>query len=306
MTGRQSDKYSMLLVVLYFMKRADVAVLSRMPGMVDMTGDFETMIERLRELNIGQQKEYIGLRVSKLQLRAEMTALALDMTYRVVAYAGSIDDKVLAQEMNFKEHLLNKYRQVSIVSTCRFIHSRAAGLLDVLGDYEVSVASLAVLNDAIDEYDAMIPKTRIAIITRMVCTIEIKNLLVEFDRLLLRMDGLVRMLRFSNRNFHNAYFMNRKVIRRGTRKQALHGKIVDEAGLAIGNVTVSIATSPIIVSKSGEKGNYIFKRLPGGVWPLTFSKIGFESETIFIAITPLLPQELNVQLKRVEVVERIA
>ncbi|MGV9003766.1 carboxypeptidase-like regulatory domain-containing protein [Flavobacterium sp.] len=298
MTGRQSDKYSMLLVVIDFLKKSDGAVLTRMPGFLGLMDEFEVMLARLRELNIGQRKNYSGLRVSKLQLRAEMTALSLDMGYCVTAYAGSIGDMVLEQEMNFKEHLLNKYRQVSIVSACRFIHSKAEGLLSELDAYGVSIARLEELKDAIDEYDFMIPKTRCAIVKRMICTSEIKELLEDFDVLFTRMDGLVKIVRRYDGLFFDSYFMNRKVIRRGTRKLALHGQVVDEDGVPIGNVVVRIATKLVITSKSGEKGNYLFKRLPGGVWPVTFSKVGFVSETVYLAVTRLCPQKFNVQLKR--------
>ena len=298
MTGRQSDKYSMLLVIINFLKKSDVAVLSRMPGFLGLMDEFEVMLARLRALSIGQRKDTSGLRISKLQLRAEMTALALDMGYCVTAYAGSIGDVVLEQELNFKEHLLNKYRQVSIVSACRFIHSRAAGLLSELDAYGVSVARLEELKDAIDEYDVMIPKTRGAIVKRMICTSEIKELLEDFDVLFKRMDGLVKIVRRTDGLFFESYFRNRKVIRRGTRKLALHGQVVDEDGVPIGNVVVRIATKSVITSKSGEKGNYLFKRLPGGVWPVTFSKDGFVSETAYLSVTRLCRQKFNVQLKR--------
>lgn len=306
MTGRQIDKYSMLLVVLSFMKKADAATISQMPGCTDLLEKYEAMIEKMSQHNRGQNLNRTGIRISKLQLRSEMTVLALINASRLEAYAISINDLVLQQKVTFKEYKLNKSRENTVASTCNYIHNIALENVSQLSLYGITAETLAQFKDAIDEYSAIIPKTRLGIVTRLMCTSQIKDLFEEFDKTLFRLDGLVKMLRFSNPTFYNQYFSCRKIITRGTRKQALRGQIKDQNGNTLDRVEVSINTTPIIQTKSGEKGNYIFKRLPGGVFPITFSRLGYISETIFIAITPLISQELNIQLKKAEVLERLA
>lgn len=306
MTGRQTDKYTMLLVVLRFLKDSDPDIIVQMPHFQEVLLNFETMTEKLGQLYAAQNRNRTGTRMEKLQRRAEMTVLALTTASRLEAFAIAIENKELQQEVTIKEYLLKKARENAVACNCRFIHKKASEILPQLAAYGITTQTLADFNQAIDDYTILVPKTRAGIVTRSICTEQIKNLFTDFDNILIRMDKLVTMLRFSTPNFYNTYFSNRKIITRGTRKQALRGTIKDQDGNPLDRVAVTLNTTPNIITKTGEKGHYHFNHLPSGVFPITVTRLGYLPETIYLAITSGVAQELNIQLKKEIFTEKTA
>ena len=306
MTGRQTDKYTMLLVVLNFLKNSDEDIMVQMPHFDEVLQNFETMTEKLGQLYRTQTLSRTGTRITKLRLRSEMTVLALTTASRLEAYAIAIEDNVLQQEVTVKEYLLKKSRENALACTCQFIHNKAQELLPQLAAYGITTQTLADFNESIQDYAILIPKTRAGIVTRSMSTNQIKQLFTDFDHILLRMDKLVTMLRFSNPNFYETYFSNRKIITRGTRKQALRGTVKDQDGNPLDRVEVTINTTPNITTKTGNKGHYHFNHLPSGVYPITVTRLGYQPETIFLAITSGVAQQLNIQLKKQLYIEKTA
>jgi len=306
MTGRQTNKYAMLGVVISFLKKTDAATLAKMPHIVTLMEEFEAMLEELSQKIQLQGLNRTGIRIQKLRMRGELTALTLNIAAHMEAYALSINNKVLQHEVALKEYKINKSRENYVASLAIIIHKKALALITPLAEYGVTPQMLIDLKEATDEYIAILPKTRIGIVTQSTSTSIIKQLFEKFDKLLFRIDKLVTIVRFSDKVFHAQYFANRKIIRRGARKNVLQGQIVDQEGKPLSKVTITVMANTKVEAQSGEKGNYLFKRLPGGVWPVTFSSLGHISETVFIAIVPLLRQELNIVLKRQEHIQKTA
>jgi hypothetical protein len=306
MTSRQFDKLAMLGAVISFLKKTDAATLAKMPHIVALIEQYDEMLEELSKQQQIQGLNRTGIRIMKLRMRGELTALTLNIAAHMEAYALSVDNKVLQYEVALKEYKINKSRENYVASLAIIIHKKALALLAPLAEYGVTPQMLTDLKEATDEYIAILPKTRIGIVTQSASTSQIKQLFEQFDKLLLRIDKLVTMLRFSNKFFYKEYFANRKIIRRGARKNALQGQILDEEGKPLDKVTITVVANATIQSQSGDKGNYLFRRLPGGVWPVTFSRLGYVSETVFLASVPLVRQELNIVLKRQEHVEKTA
>jgi hypothetical protein len=264
------------------------------------------MLHELSKQHQLQGLNRTGIRMMKLRMRGELTALTLNVAAHIEAYALGIKDCVLSKEVALKEYKINKSRENDLACLGIFIHEKALELLAPLAEYGVTLEMLTDLQEATDEYIAIIPKTRAGIVTQSTSTSLIKQLFEQFDKLLLRIDKLVTILRFSDNLFYNEYFGNRKIIRRGARKNALQGQILDEEGKPLDKVTITVVANATIQSQSGDKGNYLFRRLPGGVWPVTFSRLGYVSETVFLASVPLVRQELNIVLKRQQHVEKTA
>jgi hypothetical protein len=306
MTGRQTDKLTMLLVVVSFLKRTDAAIIAQMPAMDSLIEKFDGLLLELNAQHQIQSRNTTGIRMAKLTMRGELTALLLDVASRIEAYSIAVTDKVLECEVALKEYKINKLREHTVADIAHFIISKAEALQTELAPYGVTTELLADLEESYQEYNAIVPRTRGAIVKKMGATSSIKRLFEDIDTLLHRIDKLVVMLRFSNPWFHSAYFKSRKIITRGVRKNALQGQIVDENGMPVAKATISVVANAKIETQSGDKGNYLFKRLPGGVWPVTVSKPGYVSETVFLASVPLLRQELNVVLKKEMLVENTA
>ena len=128
----------------------------------------------------------------------------------------------------------------------------------------------------------------------------IANLFASNAELLERMDGLVKMLKFKQPVFFTNYFSSRKVIATGNRTLSLRGFVTDELGGALGKVVVTVDSTTEFTTKSTNRGSYQFKSLPAGVWPVTFKREGYISETVYLSITPTLRMEYSISLKRID------
>lgn len=298
MTGRQIDKLTMLLVVSSVLKSTNATIIVQMPHMASLIEELDQHIDAINENYRTQTSNTKGIRMQKLTLRGELTALILEVAARMEAYTISINNKVLQKEIEQREYKIKKMREHTVTDLGNYIHERATALQAELAPFGVIPTLLTDLQEATIEYGIMVPKTRGAIVNKAISTKTIKQLLENVDRLIKRIDGLVTMLRFSEKEFYTQYFNSRKIITRGVRKNALHGQIKGEQGETLSGVTVTILANTTIETQSGEKGNYLFRRLPEGVWPVTFSKLGYVSETIYLAIVPNSPHELSLQLKK--------
>jgi hypothetical protein len=298
MTGRQTDKYMMLQVVYDYLKDTDVAVIDQMPGMAGLIDELEGLLAAVSVENQNQNRNTTGFRVEKVRMRGELTAMILDVAYCLKAYSVTVKDTVLKNEVDLKGYKIDKLREHEVVSVGTFIRKKANGLLAELAPYGITAALLADFEDAIVEYRSMIPKSRLEITNKMQSTSSIKDLLKALDVVIADMDVVVRAYRILNKGFCDLYFDTRKIITRGTRKVALQGSVVNEQEEALRKVTISIASHTVIETQTGEKGNFLFRRVPSGVWPVTFSRPGFESVTIYMAFVPQSRQEQHVVLKR--------
>lgn len=298
MTGRQNDKYMMFQVVFNYLKDADVAVIDQMPGMAGLLDEMEVLLGAVSIEHQKQTRNTTGFRVEKVRMRGELTAMILDVAYCLKAYAVNVKDIVLKNEVDLKGYKIDKLREHEVASVGKFIRRKASGLLIELAPYGITAALLADLEDAIVEYRSMIPKSRLEITNKMQSTSGIKDLLKALDAIIGAMDVVVRAYGILNRDFCKLYFINRKIITRGTRKVALQGTVVNEDGEAMSRVKITIASHAVIETQTGEKGHFLFKRIPSGVWPVMFSRPGYESVTVYMAFVPLSRQEQHVVLKR--------
>jgi hypothetical protein len=306
MTSRQEDRLSMYLVVDQFLDATDSQVLALMPDFSTLKTQFSDLITELRTFKNGQRLNRTGYRVSKGSLREVMSIKAFDIAQRVRAYAVSIADEVLVKEMTYNYSELYRMRDSDVADTCRSIYDIARVHVANLPNYGVTTDTLDKLKEAISAYDSYIPMPRANIVERKQCTEQIEVLFKHSEVLLGRMDVLVKMLRFSHALFYGDYFSSRKVIETGNRKLALRGKVTDEFGQPIDKVTVVVDCVPEHSTKTTVRGSYQFKWLPGGVWPVTFKRDGYVSETVFLAITPTLRLDYDISLKKLDEKERSA
>lgn len=298
MNAKQEDKLSMEIVVVDLLNNTAPEIMAQMPQINTLKTNFSDNVAKIRTYQNGQNLNRTGNRMSKDQLREQMTQKGFEIAARVCAYAISIDDEVLEMEVTYAYSDMKKLRDTSIADACLSIHDIANANLANLLEYGVTNATISDLKDSIIQYNAMLPKTRAAIITRTTFTDRIKELIKENDKLLYRMDKLVTMLKFKEATFHEAYFKSRKIIETGHRKLAIRGKITDELGQPIEQVTITIETPTNKTTKSTEIGYYQFKRIPGGVFPVTFKRDGYITERVFLVFTPNARLDFNITLKR--------
>ncbi|WNM20382.1 carboxypeptidase-like regulatory domain-containing protein [Flavobacterium capsici] len=306
MDARQEDVLSMQIVTVDLLEHTDTAILDRMPQIVTVTAALRAKVETLRNFKNGQMLNRSGNRMTKEEIRVEMTQKGFETAAAVCAYAIAESNEVLEMEVTYVYSDLERMRDTDVADTCQSIHEIAFPLLTELADYGVTAESLGKLKDAIIEFNTAMPKPRQGIVTRKTITEQIALLFEECSELLFRIDKLVTMVRFSEPTFYSDYFGSRRIVDTGSRKLSLRGVVTDELGQPIDKVIVAIEASSLISTKTTAKGNYQFKGVEGGFWPVVFKRDGYTSEKVFLAITPGLRVDFNITLKAASEQERSA
>ena len=306
MKANQEDKLSMEIVVVDLLNNTTPTILAQMPQIESLKEEFSKNVDKLREFKNGQTLNRTGNRMSKEQLREQMTQLGFVTAAQVCAFAIETDNEVLEMEVTYVYSDLVRLRDTDIADTCQSIHDIALANLATLADYGVTTASLEALKDSIENYNAVLPKTRAGIVTRTLFTDGIAELFTENDKLLFRMDKLVTMLMFAEATFHEEYFKSRKIVNTGHRSLSLKGNITNELGQPIDKVTITIESPLMETTKSTELGNFQFKGIESGVFPVTFKRDGYITERVFLVFTKNTRIDFNIVLKQAEQQQRSA
>lgn len=300
MNGKQEDTLTMCIVVVSEIAATDSTVLALMPEFDSLVAELNANVAQLRANKIGQRLNRTGYKETKVDYRGIMTEQAFTIAASVCAYAVAESNNVLKMEVTYTESDFTKMRDSDIADTCKGIYDIAEPLLADLAPYGVTIDVMNDFKSAIEDYNEYIPLPRTSIITKKMHTEMIANLFASNAVLLERMDGLVKMMKFKQPVFFNNYFSSRKVIATGNRTLSLRGFVTNELGVALEKVVVSVATTPEFKTKSTKRGFYQFKSLPAGVWPVTFKREGYISETVYLSFTPTLRMDYSISLKRIE------
>ena len=306
MNSTQEDKLSMQIVVVDLVNNTEPTILAKMPNFESLNTDLSKNVDNLRAFKNGQTLNRTGNRMSKQQLREQMTNFGFVAAAKICAYAIAIDDEVLEMEVTYTDSGLKGLRDTDIADTCQSILEIAQANLANLADYGVTAASLQELSDSITLYNEVLPKTRAAIVTQTIFTDKIVETFEANEKLLRHMDKLVTILKFEEETFFDEYFKSRKIVNTGHRTLALKGKITNELGQPVDNVTITIETLIPETTKSTELGNYQFKSSIGGVFPVTYKRDGYITERVFLVFTPNARLDFNVVLKAAEEQQRSA
>lgn len=306
MNSREEDNLSMEILVEKFITRTDPTTLAQMPGMGALNTKFGANINLLRACKNGQVLNRTGNRMSKEALREEMTQKGFTVAADVCSYAIEIEDEVLQMSVTYVESDLNQMRDTDVADACTSIFDIATLHVANLADYGTTPAILDELKDIIALYNEVLPDSRAGIVTQTTFTERIKQLFEENRKIIFRMDKLVTRLKFREADYYDEYFKSRKIIDTGSRKFSLRGKVLNELGQPVDKVAITVELPQEVTRKSTALGNFQFKGIPAGVWPVTFKRDGFDTIREFVVFTPTLRVELNVTLKVADLQQRSA
>lgn len=300
MTSKQEDRLSMYIVVDAYLQNADSATLALMPNFSSLFNRFKNNVDLIRSKSFEQGLNRKGNRMTKEEYRNLLIEKTLNVSNRVKAYASEENNLILKQEVSFVYSSLNRLRDAHLPDVCQGVHTIAVANLANLATYGVTEPLLNSLRETILGYNSYLPLPRTGIVTRKLLTTQIAELFEENKKLIERLDELVEMIKTDHPEFTQNYFFSRKIIDTGHIKLALRGTIVDQDGMPINKVSISIATIPEQETKSTEKGYYQFKTIPDGQYQLLFKREGYYTESILVNILQTTRLQCNVIMQSVE------
>ena len=216
MDKKQENQLTMFYAVEKTLER-HTAVWSGVPAMATATTEYGANIASLEACVEKQVIDIRGFARAKAEAEAAMAALTLQVAGGVRAYATVVGDSVLADKMNVTRSALVRHRDSVVAQHCQGIHTEATAVVGSLADYGVLPATLTALQEAIDAYVAAITAPRNAITQRKGATAELRMLLKDTTKLLVkRLDSLVEQFRMSQPVFYRDYHNSRMIVDLGT------------------------------------------------------------------------------------------
>jgi hypothetical protein len=305
MTSVQIDKVDMYQVVINNLNSQQPATLQSIPNFNQLFAELIAKVQEIRDKSSQQAASGKGIRIDKLDKKDSMITLALNTANCLRAYADSINDIKLQQDMAVTRTSLLRLRQISVAITCSYIHSVATKNLQQLLPYGITQTTLNQFQNTINDYDSSNVKPQENINNKKAITQNIKQLIQECNTILTRMDTLVNILKLTNPSFVSAYTFSRKTIHRHGPKLAIRGTITSEDGTPIQGVKVKIAKIKTTATTT-SKGYFEFKNLPPGFHKITFTHVNYTTIQEQVGTIKRMRLQLNRTMQTLQHQENVA
>ena len=148
MNGRQQSFINMCTVTKTTVDKFDPLVLAAIPNFSTSYIGFKQSNARISKLADLQQIDRSGNTVNKRSKRAELTAFALDLVAKTVSYAGSVQDYVLLNTINFNKSKFAQQSSLEFSSSCSILSKKLREKLPFLAVYQITAAVM-------DDFDAL-------------------------------------------------------------------------------------------------------------------------------------------------------
>jgi hypothetical protein len=234
---------------------------------------------------------------TKKLLRDVLTAQAVDISRRVVAYATNVNNRTLLSLVNYSESDLKKSSDQKLVSSCQVVHDNAIANVAALPAYGVTEATLTTLQTAINSFNESIPLVRVDTTDSSKVTKQLTDLFKTLSANWDKLDTLVEMVRTSEPSFYSNYQNARRIVETGTSSLLLKIKVINaQTGAPEANVTLTlIPTNGLlkaagangkssIVKKTAAGGSSNYKSLADGTYTLEAVKPGFKTITETVSV----------------------
>jgi hypothetical protein len=223
----------------------------------------------------------------------------------ITAYALSVNDLVLLEQMKFTKSDLLKQRDTKTADDAQFILTKAIEFLTNLTPFGILQSQVDDLNDLIIAFNTNIPLPRVNINKRKLLTKEIEDLIVSCDAFLIRMDKLVNILQLNDETFYTEYYFSRKIVNNHGRKLSLRGYVYDTLGNPINKVKVTV-NGLNKETKTTDRGYYEFKNLPAGMQSLTFTQVDYQTLNTQAGIITGERADLNITMEEIATQQNVA
>lgn len=279
MNANQESKLNMYDAVLAHLN-ANAAIVATVPAFQTAADNFEDIVDDLRTAAQNEILAISGFTQDKTQQRADLIELTLDVAGAIHAYAASVDNLVLKDQVKLVYSDLNRLKDELLGPACSNILDAANANAAAIVPFGVTAAKITSLEDAIDDYVSAVPAHRNAVSNRTSLGEQIKQLFKDGDNLLKnQLDKLAIQFKSTNPNFYNSYRSNRIILDAATSSTQVSG-IVREQGSnnPLSGVQVQV-DNETYVTTTNSSGEYILKIPVPGEYNITFSKEGYQTQT---------------------------
>lgn len=275
---KTENRVSMYKVVLFLCEQN----LTLMALFVAINNLYVLFKQKVNEIDsLIQQKLIIitGLSVDKKNLKKQLADLAERVAGAVHAYADSISDNTLMNEVHYTTAKLVHMRDTAMIDVCRNIYDIANANAANISGFGVDAVMLQTFNTSIGLFENKSPqpteaREHTAMLTKVIGEKE-KEIRAFLKN---RFDKAINMLKASDPNFVKEYFNARQVIDLGIRhlKEAQAPEVLEEMANLTGNISdadgnpledaiVEVSNEVrVLTTEPDEDGDYVHEAIPRG------------------------------------------
>lgn len=173
-------------------------------------------IEALKLIQISDAKGFAAEKERKMGLMADKAVIVIG---GLNAFAIADNNDALREKINYSRTAILNARDMDAISYCTIVLSEATAHEGEISDYGVKPADTTALQNAINDFTAIVQAPRAAIADKKAATEMLPPLFDAADTKLKIMDSIVKTLKETNTAFYEAYFVAREIIDLGHRKR---------------------------------------------------------------------------------------
>jgi hypothetical protein len=297
MDSRKEAKLSMYNVVLTHIE-ANNAIAASVPAFAAAATTLRTIYNNIVQAAQQETLAITGITIDKTEARLALCNEAAQIAAAIFAYASSISNNELKQQVNYPVSKLRNTNDELLIPVCNNISEIAIANQANLTTYGITATTISDFGTSIEDYQELIPNPRNAVSSRSAVRTSITNLFKESDAVLKnQMDKLALQFKTTEEEFYNTYKNNRIILDAATFNTQASGTITDsETNLPVASVAVQVIGQSYTTT-SNANGVYTVKIPVPGTYNISFSVGGYNNKTQTVVVVTLgQSTALNIQL----------
>lgn len=256
------------------------AIVATIPAFATTSTVFNTMISAIISTAQQEDLQTKGIAIDKSEARKNLCHLAADVAAPIFAYASSINDNKLKQQINFNYSDLLRSKDDELAPRIQNIIDTATQNIANLKDYGITAGILTTLQTTTDDFQAKVPTPRNSVAQKKTIRENLRKLFADGDKLLKdRLDKTATGFKKDNPDFLSTYKANRVIVDPGTSTTTLKGTVKN----AVNKKPVSgaaIVVSTGLKTTSNAVGTFQIKPVPAGKLTINVSAPNFKDAVI--------------------------
>ena len=289
MNSKKESKLKMYLTVRVFLLQ-NPEITDKLPNFTEFMTNLNAAILQIQSNSEQHQFNSKGVAGNKKELKTSLISSITDCSRKMQAYAKYENDTVLMAETRFLESYLKPLSEIELLNSANGLHSRINSHIASVTMYDLTAATQTEFRLGITAYEEAIPQTRQSQLGKK------ENTLLEIQGFELgdvaysNIDSVVNIVKLTEPTFYAGYKNARKVVEYGVNTLQVQGQITDIATqLPILDATLifilSGQTEVAIQKQTAAKGGYMIKSLAEGMYDVTISKVGYQTQTVSATVS---------------------
>ena len=288
MTSKQDSKLKMYLTLRIFLL-SNPTILAKLPNCVEFTAALDAAIAQIQSTSEQNHFSTKGITDNKQQLRDTLSTLTVDNSAKMQAYARYLHDTVLLAETKFTSSDLRKIPALELVDIAKGLYNRIQANIAKVTEYNLTAETQTTFKAAIDAFTESIPQPRQSQLKSKENTLIETQAFADADEALSNIDTLVEIVKLTEPTFYAGYKNARKIVEQGTGSLQVQGTIVEaetQKPIPVATVTFRLSgqTTVVLEKETANKGGFMIKSLPEGIYDVTVTKVGFKTKTVTVTV----------------------